>query len=191
MLCDNMQFYDLCVRSQAGISSVSELAKQALLLGYSGIVVIEPWHGVGSLQNLKKEVTAERTAELEVLAGVELQPKTPAELGETLELARPEAGLIVVSGGDLAVNRAACEDQRVDLLLPNMDRPDGGLDASCYEAATKSGVAVGLCFRNALITFRKQRSTLLGRLAIIVNSAQVTRTQLVAISGARSSLGDA
>ena len=165
---------------------MSVLAKQAAYLGYSGIVAIEQWHGAGSLDTLKKVAAGIETAELEIFTGAELQPKNTSELIEALEKAKPEADMIIVSGADPATNLAACNDPRVNLLLPNLERPDGGLDYSCFEAAARNGVAIGLCFRNALVTFRKQRANLLVRLADVVRSAQAARAQLVLVSGATS-----
>ncbi len=181
-----MQFYDLDVRRLEGTPSVGELARQALLLGYSGMAVIEPWGSPVDLSDLKADADRLKTQEFDIAVGVELQPKSVTELTEAVERLKDERVLMMVSGGDPAINRAACENPHVSVLAPHLDQQESGLDVPIMEAAARNGVAIELRFRHVLVALRRQRAALLGRLSGIIAAAEKARAPVIVTSGASS-----
>ena len=124
-----MKFYDLNVQSKmsGGENTVQELADFAKRLGYSGIVICDNFQGLEKLEELKDEIASLNT-DLEVYAGVKIQAKTVSEMKEILTRVRDKVVVVTVAGGDYSINRAACEDPRVDILShPEFGRFDSGL----------------------------------------------------------------
>jgi ribonuclease P/MRP protein subunit RPP1 len=185
-----MKFYDLCLRSNlcGGTSSVEELARYAELLGYSGIVVCDVWQGPEKLATLKAELARVQTqTKVELLLGAEISANTPSELSTILDSVRPQVAVVAVNGGTFAINQAACNDSRVDMLLhPELSRPDPGLDEACIAAAARNGVSIALDFRQVLYSYRRQRSALLQRMTANVKLAIASRAPLVVVSSAQS-----
>jgi ribonuclease P/MRP protein subunit RPP1 len=96
----------------------------------------------------------------------------------------------VVSGSDYSVNRAACDDSRIDILMhPELGRPDSGLDEPSLEAATQNNVAIGISFREILFNFRKPRAYILNHIAKNLMLCDHFRTPFVVCSCAQSVWG--
>lgn len=80
------------------------------------------------------------------------------KIGET----RDEADVLVFKGGNEKLNRKACEDSRIDILLhPEKGRKDSGFNHVMAKEASKNKVAVGLDFSMIAEASNKTRSHLL------------------------------
>src|SRR3989344_4532814 len=103
--------------SAAKGSTVEEIAKFAEQLGFSSIVICDVWQGMGKLRELKEKITeAQKLVKVEILPGAKIQARNIGELKRALEQVREQVVLVAVAGGDYEINRAACEDSRVDFL---------------------------------------------------------------------------
>src|SRR3989344_9383683 len=114
-----MRFVDLDIQSNlsSGTSSIEEIAKFAEQLGFSSIVICDVWQGMGKLRELKEKITeAQKLVKVEILPGAKIQARNIGELKRALEQVREQVVLVAVAGGDYEINRAACEDSRVDFL---------------------------------------------------------------------------
>ena len=130
-----MAYYDLHVEVADAVSAV----KHAKLLGFSGI----------ALMNAEQKSGNEDI--FSIISAVMIRPKSVEELKRELEKFRPKAEIIAVHGGIYDVNRAACEDPRVDLLChPERGRSDSGLDHICAKAAAENNVAIEINFSDLL-----------------------------------------
>jgi RNase P/RNase MRP subunit p30 len=161
-----MKFYDLFVQSKlsGGENTVEQIADFAKKLGYSGVVICDNYQGLEKLNELKNEI--ERVKDIEVYPGVNIIPKDVNEMREIVNKVREKVHVVVVSGGDYSINRSACDDSRIDILMhPELSRPDSGLDEPCLEAATQNNIAIGISFREILYNFRKSRAYILNHIA--------------------------
>ena len=78
---------------------------------------------------------------------------------------RDRADIIIVSGGNPKINRAAVENPRVDILAhPERGRKDSGLDNVMVKLATENGVAIELNFKFVLHSYKKIRYHLLAHM---------------------------
>lgn len=186
-----MKFYDLFVQSDlsGGESSLQQLVDFAKKLGYSGIAVCDNYQGVEKLEELKKRISELKT-DIEVYSGVNIIPTSVIEMKEIVSKVRERVNLVVVSGSDYSVNRAACDDSRIDILMhPELGRPDSGLDEPSLEAATQNNVAIGISFREILFNFRKPRAYILNHIAKNLMLCDHFRTPFVVCSCAQSVWG--
>lgn len=136
-----------------GSDSPSRLAFVARRLGYSGIVICNH-SGTGKL--FGKEA-ARKVDRIEVAWGAEVAANNPKVLRSRITSLRDRAEFLAVHGGPDSINRAACEDSRVDMLA----HPEDGmrsLSVVAARAASDNQVAIGFDMR-PMIQFRgKERS---------------------------------
>jgi len=183
-----MKFYDLHLQSNLsnGENSIEEIVRFAEKLGYSGIAICDTYQGKEKINELKESIKKVET-KIEVYSGVTIQTKDVNELKEIISKVREKVLVVVVSGGNYNINRAACEDSRVDILAhPEMRRIDSGLDKICLEAATRNNVTIQINFREILYSFRRPRSYVLNHITKNIRLTDHFRTPVVICSGAKS-----
>lgn len=185
-----MRFWDLQVFSNLGTGEhgITELASMAERLGWAGVAIADSWAGPERLKYLKDSIAAaQQQFKLELIPAVTLRPKEVPELKAQLDEVRPLVPVVNVAGGDYNINRAACEDSRVDILVhPELNRPDSGLDDICLTAAAANGVAIGISFNTLLRGIRKARARALQNIATNIGLAAAFRVPIVVVSGAQS-----
>ncbi|HTY90103.1 MAG TPA: ribonuclease P protein component 3 [Methanocella sp.] len=128
-------YYDLSVHAYPeGGSTASRLAMSAKSLGYAGICVanhpeffheVSPSEGAGIIQ------------------GVEVVAKNANDLRRQVDRFRSLVKVLAVHGGDPGINRAACEDERVDILLHPPDGKTSGINHILAKLAADKHVAIG------------------------------------------------
>jgi len=186
-----MKFYDLFVQSNlsGGENSIEQLIDFAQKLGYAGIAICDNYQGLEKLEELKKKI-AEIKTDLEVYPGVNIIAKNVNEMNEIVSKVREKVHVVIVSGGDYSINRNACDDSRIDILMhPELERPDSGLDEPSLEAATQNNVAIGLSLREILYNFRKPRAYILNHISRNLTLCNHFRTPIVFCSCAQSIWG--
>lgn len=185
------KFYDLLVQSNlsGGENTVEQLVEFAKKLGYSGIAVCDNYQGLEKLNELKNKIP-EINSEIEVYSGVNIIAKNVSEMKELVNKVREKVHVVVVSGGDYSINRAACDDPRIDILMhPELGRPDSGLDEPSLETATRNNVAIGVSFREILFNFRKPRAYILNHISKNLMLCNHFRTPVVICSCAQNIWG--
>lgn len=158
-------FYDLDVQTtvSSGDDTAAAMADRATTLGFDGIAVTDY---VADQDDLDAVVAAVKQAreqtDIAVRPGAKLRPADDGDLMDLLDLVRDHVDVVVVHGGDAAVNTAACRDTRVDILAhPAYGRKDPGVDHVTVKAAADNRVAIGLAMRPLLETSGKQRAHVL------------------------------
>ena len=185
-----MKFYDLFIQSNlsGGESTIEQIVEFAKKLGYAGIAICDNYQGPEKLNELKNKVSEFK--DIEVYAGVNIIAKDVNEMREVVNKVRERVDLVVVSGSDYSINRAACDDPRIDILMhPELGRPDSGLDEPCLEAATQNNIAIGISFREILYNFRKPRAYILNHIAKNLMLCNHFRTPVIICSCAQSVWG--
>ena len=104
-----------------------KVIKEAERLGYAGIGLTRYFEDFNS-EFLKQFDILESTSNIILKKCVEISCKNPEDLRKKVQKSRKKADILIVRGGDLKVNRAACEDKRVDILSqPYRSRRDSGI----------------------------------------------------------------
>ena len=136
---DGDRFYDLCLHAYPeGASTISRLALLARNYGYSGI-------GISNHSDFFDSI-AERYApsgDFKVIQGVEVYAKNGNELRKLVDRYRSRSTVIVVHGGDETINRSACEDDRVDILMHPQDGKTSGINHILAKLAADKNIAIG------------------------------------------------
>ncbi len=182
-----MKFFDFHVHSafSEGESRLEELASMAKMLGYSGICF--------TAYPLKKEEENFLKAEIERVKkeiGIEIflgfEARNLRELRSLLKRRR-EFDVLLVRGGNLRLNRIACETPEVDILThPEFNRQDPGLDYVSFKLAAKNKVAIEMNFREILTSTKRSRSLILKNIAHNLKLAKKYKAPIILCSGAIS-----
>lgn len=182
-----MNCFDLHMHSafSGGESSLEQLAKTAKQLGYRGICFVFYYQDenqkeilLAEIERIKKEVG------IEAWLGFEAR-----DLKELRVLAqnRRSFDILLARGGDLEMNRSACETPEVDILThPEYQRTDSGLDHVCMKLAAKNNVAIEMNFREILLTNKKTRALVLSNISRNIRLAKEYRAPVILCSGAIS-----
>jgi len=81
-----------------------------------------------------------------VISGIEIVAHSVRDLRKKIAFFSDTATIVSVHGGDERINRAACSDDRVDLLMHPERGKRGGLNQVTAKIAEKNDVALGLSF---------------------------------------------
>jgi ribonuclease P/MRP protein subunit RPP1 len=176
-----MEFHDLHVHSIG--ESAEQFAVMAKQLGYSSICISEYFKN--QQKELQKEFQrVEEKTGMRIYLGFEAK-----SVGELAKLAgiRRQFDVLLVHGGDLKLNRAACETPEVDILThPEFGRADSGLNHVLAKAAAENDVAIEVNFRNILVNEGKSRARIVANISQNVTLARKFGAPLVLCSGAVS-----
>src|SRR5438309_10712205 len=144
-----MKSYDLHVHSifSEGKNTLEEFVDFAKMLGYQGFCIVAYFKGADQIKELRQEID-------KVSNGIEIflwfEARNQKEL-EKLVAIRKKYDLLLVGGGDLELNRIACETPEVDILThPENERIDSGLNHVLVNLAAKNNVAIEVNFREVL-----------------------------------------
>ncbi|MFB6117867.1 RNase P subunit p30 family protein [Halosegnis sp.] len=118
-----------------GDATVARHALMAAEYGYNGVVVRN--HG-GRQADYDAELVADAHG-VDVVQGIELRTDDRSQLAELVKRYRGERTVVCVHGGDISVNRFACEEPRVDVLAHPM-AGDGDVNHVLAKAAARNGV---------------------------------------------------
>ena len=135
-----MSYYESCIHAlPEGSDSASRLALAAKRLGYSGIIIC---NHTGYEKVFRPEAVLEISS-INVAFGIEVVAPNPRSLRSKVTAARGKYPFVAVHGGSEEMNRAACENPEVDMLV----HPEEGkkvLGIATAKAAQKNQVAIGL-----------------------------------------------
>ena len=121
---------------------------------------------------------------IEIFLG--LKARNTKELS-SLANRRKEFDILLVRGGNLKLNRKACETPEVDILAhPELERTDSGLDHVSVKFAAKNNVAIELNFREIAVSTDKTRGTILSNIRRNMNLAKKYKAPIIICSGAMS-----
>lgn len=143
-----------------------ELALEALKLGYRGAVIIQ------SSKNYDPHFNKsfKKSKYPNIFTGVEIYAKNPQDLKKKLKKFRDKEDVLIVNGGNLKINRAACEDPRVDILAnPNKTRKDSGINHILAKKAAENDVAIELSIGQLTKTRSVLRTKIISYYRDIIN----------------------
>ncbi|WP_297898482.1 ribonuclease P protein component 3 [Methanobrevibacter sp.] len=120
--------------------------------------------------------------------GVEINPKNQNELYKISKKYRNKSKYVTVLGGDLAVNRAACENRLIDVLSRPYfrNRSSCGINHVLAKEAVRNNVAIELCFNDILSSYLSYRAKTLAYFREIIKLYNKFKFPLIITSGASS-----
>lgn len=176
------KFYDFCVHAAPdGDNTIEELASLARHFGYSGIAIANHSDKLPDKKPVLPSVEG-----FEVFRGIELVEENPSKLHGLIGKFRNSTDVLIVHGGSEAVNRAALENPRVDILNhPAFDK-SSGLNQVLAKAAAENGVAISIALRTLLHSRGYRRIRFLSDLKANLGLARKYEVPLVLCSDAMS-----
>ncbi|MBI4017960.1 MAG: hypothetical protein HY366_03375 [Candidatus Aenigmarchaeota archaeon] len=182
-----MKFYDLHVRTQ----NLEKTIETARTLEFSGLGITATHHDFDAFRELRKRLReASQKSGIDLVPCVEIQAESIKTLKRALAKYREVAELVIVAGGDYAINRAAAEDGRVDVLAhPEFKRVDSGIDHIVAKSAAQNGVALELNLGELLATYKRVRAHVLGHMERNIMLAKKFNAPIVITSGAADEWG--
>jgi ribonuclease P/MRP protein subunit RPP1 len=182
-----MPYFDFHTHSafSGGESSLEDLAKTAKQLGYRGVCFVFYYQDERQKDILLAEIDGiSKEVGIETYLGFEARDLKELRI---LVKKRRSFDILLVRGGNLELNRVACETPEVDILThPEYQRADPGLDHVCMKLATKNNVAIEVNFREILTTNKKTRAMILSNIEHNVRLAKRYHAPIILCSGAIS-----
>jgi ribonuclease P/MRP protein subunit RPP1 len=161
-----------------------EVIKEAERLGYSGIGLTRYFEDFNS-DFLKQFDILKANSNIILKKCAEISCKHPEDLRKKVQKSRKKADILIVRGGDLKVNRAACEDKRVDILSqPNRSRRDSGINHVLARKAAENSVAIEINLKILLKTNLRYRYRVLSQFRHIVELQRKFKFPLIITSSA-------
>ncbi len=175
-----MKFYDMHVHPEVELIKVLAFAEK---LGWNGLCLI--YNDIKELEEARMALKSVK--HIDISFGVKLEPKRANDIPVMVERVRKRAEMVLVYGGDLEINRKACETAGVDILChPELGREDSGLDHIMAKLAKKNFVAIEFNFRQLLMLYSQNRSKYFSNMEINAKLVQKYNVPFVLTSGAVS-----
>lgn len=181
-----MKFYDLHVSAESteGLKETLRIARE---LGWSGLGIVVKYDKnlSRSLEGLREEI-GKIKPKLDIAFGVEIRGEKPEKIRRIAKDLRRNAGLILVSGGDLEVNRKALETPEADILShPSLGRNDPGIDHVMAKLARENNVAMEFSFNELLYAYKNRRAQILQNFLEAAKLVKKYKSPFIISSGAR------
>lgn len=177
-------FFDLNIRGK-DFSLDYEISKEAENLGYSDICL----NYTPDKFKLAKKYSEDLNEEfnLNIHNGIYIFDNKNNNLNKISRKFKSSSDLISVHGGDIGLNRSACENLRVDVLFrPYYKRQDCGLNHVIAKEAYRNNVAIELCFVDLLRSYHHRRSKIIAHFRDIISLHRKFKFPLIISSYANS-----
>ena len=172
-----MKFYEYHVHPEVDLEG---MIKNLGNLGWSGVCFV--CDSLEAIEEFKKKL---KKTNLDIAFGYKIETDKPSNIPKIAKKIRKRVELILVHGGDLEINRKACETPEVDILThPELGRDDPGLDYIMAKLAKKNNVSIEFNFRNLLFSYKKSRSDIFSNMLENAKLVRKYRTPFVLSSGA-------
>jgi len=186
-------FFDFHVSSDA----VSTL-KQC---GYSGCVVFEDTNksdraGITSTSESLDTMDApcitsctsvpDLDLDFSVSTGIEIHAKNESALIKLVDNARKRVDVVAVYGGSESLNRAACKDSNVDVLVHPETEKDGGINHVIAKEAREHGVAIEFDLSRLIVLRGPSRMKAISDFRVNLMLARKYDVDIVLVSNAKT-----
>jgi len=163
-----------------------ELVDEVERLGYTGVVTFK--HEENKNKDYSDDlISLRKDSSFQIRWGVMIYSNNIEDLKRKIQKSRNEADVLMVYGGDLRINRAACENPRVDIIShPYRGRRDCGINHISARKAAENKVAVELNVRYLLRIRPQNRYKVLGYYREILKLQRKFNFPLIITSGAHS-----
>ena len=170
-------FFDLHVHANP------ELVKEAERLGFAGVSLTYDFDNYKSNFEEFKEI--EKNSNILIKKCLEISCKNPEELKKKVQKSRKKSDIVMVRGGDLKINRAACEYRGVDILSqPYRGRKDTGINHILARKAAENDVAIEINLNTFLKTNLRYRYRIISQYRHIIELKRKYKFPLIFASNA-------
>ena len=166
--------------------SINKLLEESQRLGFTGVAVVQSSKTFDkNLINDLKDF--QENFNMGVYSGVEIIAKNGNDLKKKISSFRKKVDVLMVQGGQVKINRAACEDPRIDIISqPYKKRRDCGLNHVLSKEAAKNEVAVEINLSSILQSHYSHRSNIFTYFRDILKLHRKFNFPLIITSGATS-----
>ena len=196
-----MKFYDLNLRGQnydndlALVKEANKFGWDYLNLNYSPDNfekaleykddLIGELSSVDFNQTYRSKKTNFEHAELSI--GINILTTNSNELRKIINKYRNKSNYISCLGGDLKINRAVCENHRIDVLSrPYYKRRDSGMNHVLAKEAKRNNVTIELCFRDILNNHLRYRANVISSFKEILKFHRKFKFPLILTTDSKS-----
>ena len=173
-------FFDLHVHGNMGI------IKETERLGFTGIGITRYFEDYNS-KFLMEFQDLTLNSNIILKKAVEIYCKNPQDLKKKVKKSRKKSDILIVKGGDLKINRAACEDKQVDILSqPYRSRRDMGINHVLARKAAENSVAIEINIKTLLKTSLRYRYRVISQFRHIIDLQRKFQFPLIITSGANT-----
>lgn len=142
---------------------------------------------LNSNSNSNSNPNSNRNGNFEVISGIKIFPKNAEDLKKQIRNSRKKTNVLMAVGGDLKINRAACENIKLDILSrPYYKRRDCGINHVLAKEAARNDVAIELNVCDVLRARSPLRSKIMAHFQEIIKLQRKFKFPLVMGSGAVS-----
>lgn len=161
-----------------------ELVEEAKRLGYSCVGVTHYYKDDKSEFAEFNDLSPEGIL---LKKSIEIIAKNPEDMRRKVQKSRNRADILIVRGGDLKINRAACENRGVDILSqPYRTRRDVGINHVLAKKAADNNVAIEINLKNFMKTNLRYRYRILNQFRRLVELERKFQFPLTITSNASS-----
>lgn len=154
-------FFDLNIKGN-GLNENIEIAGHSRKYGWTHINFSYPPSRFKEALKIKEELQDQFRDDMTIDYTLEIKTDNANDVRRITRKYRDQCNCISIVGGDLKVNRAACENIQVDVLSrPYLRRYDGGINHVLAKEAARNNVAIELCFNDILSSYLSYRSKIL------------------------------
>jgi len=174
-----MNFYEYHVHSEVDLEGVLKTLEN---LGWTGACFV--CKSLEAIAELRASLAKAKTS-LDVSLGYKIETVQPENIPRIARSVRKRVEIILVHGGDLEINRKACETAEIDILAhPELGRNDNGLDHVMAKLAKENKVAIEFNMRPLLLSYKKTRSDIFSRMLDNAKLVRKYKAPFVLTSGA-------
>lgn len=189
-----MKYYDLNLKGNSYIHD-KELILEAHRLGWDYFNLLfspEKYEEASEykddlIADLRDILTENPRNKIGLEFGVEIKPRNQNDLHKISRKFRDKTKLISVLGCDLGINRAVCENRRIDVLSrPYFKQRSCGINHVLAKEAFENNVAIELCFNDILSSYLSYRAKIMAHFREIIKLHQKFKFPLIITTGSSS-----
>ncbi len=175
-----MNFFDVIIPEKIHKRNIIEFIETAKWFGYGKICFIFPAKAIKKKDKIESILNESANTTVKTYFG--FYARKMKELLKLIKLRR-NFDLLIVEGGDLNLNRKACETSEVDILLnPEFNRKDSGMNHIFAKLAAKNNVCLGISLKKFLSTFEYKE--VISNIALNIFLAKKYGMKITLVSGA-------
>lgn len=189
-----MKFYDFHIQGKN--DSLDEiLISETKRLNFNGICIFYNYNDYFKSKNNLKEVSLKlninkvdsNKKKFNISRGLKIISKNPEELRKTIQKNYKKADILMVMGGDLKINRAVCENPKIDILSrPYYKRKDSGLNHVLAKEAAKNNITIELCLKDIIKTRGHVRAKTITQFKDIISLSNKFKFNIIITTGAKT-----
>ena len=179
-------FFDLNIKG-SNLENNLRLAREASKYGWNHINFSYNQNDFANAIKLNNELEDKLNGLVNFDFTLEINSNNINDIRKNVNKFRNNTSCISVVGGDLKVNRAVLENNKIDVLSrPYLKRYDSGLNHILSKEAVRNNVAIELCFQDILKSYLAHRSKIMSNFRDIYSLYRKFHFPLVLSSGAES-----